>query len=120
MGNKKRQGGRFEVNLVEEGENARGGEQELSVWQENINTSGEHWFEVEIELWKRKRELKKLREYERVKTQELLSDFPHLKVGGLLPDPFPEREGGSDYRTVRVVSSSVPQESRERTACDKT
>ena len=39
------------------------------------------------------RELEKLQKYERVKTQELLRDFPHLSIGGLLPDPISkERE----------------------------
>ena len=36
--------------------------------------------------------MERLREYERVKMQELLRDFPHLRVGGLLPDPVPQEK----------------------------
>ena len=77
-----REGGKFEVSLVEEGANVIGQEQELSFWEEDIRESGERRYKVELELWKRKQELEKLREYERVKTQELLRDFPHLCVWG--------------------------------------
>ena len=33
------------------------------------------------------------------KTQDLLKDFPNLKVGGLLPDPGPKAEGESVIET---------------------
>ena len=94
---KTERGGKFEVSLVEEHGNKKGEEQELSVWHESISSQGERWFKVELELWKRKRELERLREYER---QELLRDFPNLKLGGLLPDPVPKEGGEVKYEML--------------------
>ena len=53
-------GGKFEVSLVEEREGVKGVELELLVWEESINNQREHCFEVEVELWKTKREIEKL------------------------------------------------------------
>ena len=46
------------------------------------------------------REIEKLREYERVKTQELVRDFPNLKLGGLLPNPPPQEGIELNYETL--------------------
>ena len=50
-----REGGKFEVSLVEKGKDVIGQEQELSVWEEDIRESGEQCYEVELEIWKRKK-----------------------------------------------------------------
>ena len=47
-----------------------------------------------------KKEIERLREYERVKTQELLRDFPNLKLGGLLPNPVPQEGKELKYKTL--------------------
>ena len=62
---------------------------------------------MELELWKRKRELG---EAERVKTQELLRDFPNLKLGGLLPDPVPKESGEMKYEPLKWSVVVFPQE----------
>ena len=86
--------------LVEEGEKGKGEELRMSVWEEGISIQGERRLvsRFENEGGKRKEESDRQKiEYE--KTHRLLRDFPNLKVGGLLPDPEPKREGETVYET---------------------
>ena len=81
----KEKAGKVEVCLVEDDIIGKKAEQEVTVWEEDISEEGVHWFSSVLGDYERKREEVRRREVEYVRTQGLLRDFPHLKVGGLLP-----------------------------------
>ena len=62
-------------------------ESEVTVGGGYKNEEGVVWFSSVVESYERKKREERRRAFERVRTQGLLRDFPHLKEGGLLPNP---------------------------------
>nr|XP_020659657.1 RIB43A-like with coiled-coils protein 2 isoform X1 [Pogona vitticeps] len=75
--------GKWEICLAE----GEWEEQEGSVWQEDKSEEGVVWFDTVVERYERRKKEERRRAFEKVRDQGLLKDFPHLRIGGLLPNP---------------------------------
>ena len=61
----------------------------MIVWEEDINEEAVRWFSSMVADYKRKRAETRRKEFERIRTQGLIKDFPNSKVGRLLLEPTP-------------------------------
>ena len=74
----KEKAGKTKVSLAEEEKGEKWAEQEVTVWEEDINEEGVHWFSSVVAYYERKRAETRRKEIERIRTQGLIRDFTNL------------------------------------------